>query len=153
MVGVGCQLRFFSHVGDGAPDVPLRRVTPFCFITNFCRRAVSGNIASIFLQSAKHCTNIARMSRQQSRDVVFLQSRNCVVPYDPEFTANSKHRRTMFAPTSHSGKFLPPQNRSALCGFYSVLEDSKAVQSSPLRLNLYIKIKLEILLSPLCTAW
>ena len=37
------------------------------------------------------------------------------VPYDPEFTANSKHRRTMFAPTSHSGKFLPPQNRSALC--------------------------------------
>jgi|GEM_PF-1296211 hypothetical protein len=38
-----------------------------------------------------------------------------VVPYDPEFTANSKHRRTMFAPTSHSGKFLPPQNRSALC--------------------------------------
>ncbi|WP_418832941.1 hypothetical protein [Ruminococcus sp.] len=34
----------------------------------------------------------------------------------------------MFAPTSHSGKFLPPQNRSALCGFYSVLEDSKAVQ-------------------------
>ena len=57
----------------------------------------------------------------------------------------------MFAPTSHSGKFLPPQNRSALCGFYSVLEDSKAVQSSPLRLNLYIKIKLEILLSPLCT--
>jgi len=76
-----------------------------------------------------------------------------VVPYNPEFTANSKHRRTMFAPTSHSGKFLPPQNRSALCGFYSVLEDSKAVQSSPLRLNLYIKIKLEILLSPLCTAW
>ncbi|WP_419561365.1 hypothetical protein, partial [Ruminococcus sp.] len=58
----------------------------------------------------------------------------CVVPYNPEFTANSKHRRTMFAPTSHSGKFLPPQNRSALCGFYSVLEDSKAVQSSPLRL-------------------
>ena len=52
-----------------------------------------------------------------------------VVPYNPEFTANSKHRRTMFAPTSHSGKFLPPQNRSALCGFYSVLEDSKAVQS------------------------
>ena len=77
----------------------------------------------------------------------------CVVPYNPEFTANSKHRRTMFAPTSHSGKFLPPQNRSALCGFYSVLEDSKAAQSSPLRLNLYIKIKLEILLSPLCTAW
>ena len=38
-----------------------------------------------------------------------------VVPYNPEFTANSKHRRTMFAPTSHSGKFLPPQNRSALC--------------------------------------
>ena len=37
------------------------------------------------------------------------------VPYNPEFTANSKHRRTMFAPTSHSGKFLPPQNRSALC--------------------------------------
>ena len=147
MVGVGCQLRFFSHVGDGAPDVPLRRVTPFCFITNFCRRAVLGNIASIFSQSTEHCTNIARMSRQQSRDA------EGVVPYDPEFTANSKHRRTMFAPTSHSGKFLPPQNRSALCGFYSVLEDSKAVQSSPLRLNLYIKIKLEILLSPLCTAW
>ena len=38
-----------------------------------------------------------------------------VVPYNPEFTANSKHRRTMFAPTSHSGKFLPPQNRFALC--------------------------------------
>ena len=38
-----------------------------------------------------------------------------VIPYNPEFTANSKHRRTMFAPTSHSGKFLPPQNRSALC--------------------------------------
>ncbi len=38
-----------------------------------------------------------------------------VVPYNPDFTANSKHRRTMFAPTSHSGKFLPPQNRSALC--------------------------------------
>ena len=38
-----------------------------------------------------------------------------VVPYNPEFTANSKHRRTMFAPTSHSGKFLPPQNRSARC--------------------------------------
>ena len=36
-------------------------------------------------------------------------------PYNPEFTANSKHRQTMFAPTSHSGKFLPPQNRSALC--------------------------------------
>ena len=38
-----------------------------------------------------------------------------VVPYNPEFTANSRHRRTMFAPTSHSGKFLPPQNRSARC--------------------------------------
>ena len=38
-----------------------------------------------------------------------------VVPYNPEFTANSRHRRTMFATTSHSGKFLPPQNRSALC--------------------------------------
>ena len=109
MVGVGCQLRFFSHVGDGAPDVPLRRVTPFCFITNFCRRAVLGNIASIFSQSTEHCTNIARMSRQQSRDA------EGVVPYNSEFTANSKHRRTMFAPTSHSGKFLPPQNRSALC--------------------------------------
>ena len=50
----------------------------------------------------------------------------CVVPYNPEFTANSKHRRTMFAPTSHSGKFLPPQNRSALCGFYVVLWDRKS---------------------------
>ena len=56
-------------------------------------------------------------------------------------------------PYRYSGKFLPPQNRSALCGLYVVQEDSKAVQSSPLRLNLYIKIKLEILLSPLCTAW
>lgn len=54
MIWVGCQLRFFSHVGDGAPDVPLRRVTPFCFITNFCRRAVLGNIASIFF--TKHRT-------------------------------------------------------------------------------------------------
>ena len=54
-------------------------------------------------------TDIARMSRQQSRDA------EGVVPYNPEFTAYSKHRRTMFAPTSHSGKFLPPQNRSALC--------------------------------------
>ena len=62
-----------------------------------------------FSQSTEHCTNIARMSRQQSRDA------EGVVPYNPEFTAYSKHRRTMFAPTSHSGKFLPPQNRSALC--------------------------------------
>jgi hypothetical protein len=109
MIWVGCQLRFFSHVGDGAPDVPLRRVTPFCFITNFVDVPCSEILRPFFSQSTEHCTNIARMSRQQSRDA------EGVVPYNPEFTAYSKHRRTMFAPTSHSGKFLPPQNRSALC--------------------------------------
>ena len=49
-----------------------------------------------------------------------------VVPYNPEFTANSKHRRTMFAPTSCSDKFAVPQNRYALCGFYVVLWDGKS---------------------------
>ena len=37
-----------------------------------------------------------------------------------------KDGRPQVAPTVHSGKFLPPQNRYALCGFYFVYWDRKS---------------------------
>ena len=37
-----------------------------------------------------------------------------------------KDGRPQVAPTVHSGKFLPPQNRYALCGFYFVYLDRKS---------------------------
>ena len=49
---------------------------------------------------------------------------------------------------------LPPQNRFALCGFYFVHEDRKAVQILFLRYTFIIKHYFYMLfLALLCTAW
>ena len=84
----------------------------------FCRNTTSRYFLSVKL--LENFTIMSPPNNSTSKIQKILQyssewDAEGAVPYNPEFTANSKHRRTMFAPTSHSGKFLPPQNRSALC--------------------------------------
>ena len=85
----------------------------FAAVEFWCRGAAKFWLCHRFVETCR-AENVVRItyssSGKQPRDVVFLQSRNCAVPL-------------------HFGaQVLLPQNRFALCGFYIVQEDRKAVQ-------------------------
>ena len=68
-------------------------------------------------------------------------------PYNSKIAANPEHGRTMFAPTFHSGKFLPPQNRYALCGF-TFAQGRVGGADFVLRYHIYIKHNFCVLFFP-----
>ena len=60
------------------------------------------------------------------RDAHFCETEIASLPYNSKYNATPHPRATSGRPYNVSGKFVVPQNRCALCGFYVVLWDRKS---------------------------